>query len=95
MAAVVDIIYYVVISFRGLVMIRTIISLDKEDKDWLDAHSRERGVTMTSLVRQAVAMLRAKEESERPPLGVLLEDTTGIWKAGDGLDYQEGLRDEW
>ncbi|HTQ79202.1 MAG TPA: ribbon-helix-helix protein, CopG family, partial [Thermoanaerobaculia bacterium] len=39
-------------------MIRTIISLDPEDKLWLDRKAEEENVTMTELVRQAIRRYR-------------------------------------
>jgi hypothetical protein len=35
-------------------MVRTVVSLDERDKEWLDRKAREQGVTTTTLVRQAV-----------------------------------------
>jgi hypothetical protein len=76
-------------------MVRTIISLNEKDKDWLDRRSEEEGVPMTELVRRAVALLRAQVRETDPPLSQLLEETSGIWSAGDGLSYQTRGRDEW
>lgn len=76
-------------------MIRTVISLDAEDKAWLDRTAKRQRKTMTQLVRHAVRRLR--EEAESGPSGFerLLRDTRGIWKSGDGLAYQKKLRREW
>lgn len=51
---------------------------------------------MTSLVSEAVSLYRARQESaSRPDLETALKESCGIWRNGDGLDWQERLRDEW
>lgn len=74
-------------------MIRTVVSLDEDDKRWLDRRAQEEGVPMTELVRRAVRRLRAEEE--RPSVDEVVEASRGIWKQGDGLKWQEELRREW
>jgi len=77
-------------------MRRTLITLDADDKAWLDHEARLRHVPMTELVRQAIRDYRRREESlSRPTLQTALARTSGIWRNGDGLAYQQGLRDEW
>lgn len=77
-------------------MQRTVISLDREDKAWLDRRSRELGKSMTSLVRDAVALLRARDgQIAEPSFDELLERTSGTWKQGDGLAWQRRMRSEW
>lgn len=75
-------------------MIRTLISLDEQDKAWLDRRARETGQPMTALVRDAVALYRAQSRSTGDA-GTLLERTRGLWKQGDGLAWQRTLRAEW
>jgi len=43
-------------------MVRTLISLDTEDKAWLDRVARAEGVPMTKLVRRAIHRLRKEQE---------------------------------
>jgi hypothetical protein len=74
-------------------MVRTVISLDPEDKRWLDTKAKEENTTMTDVVRRAVRRLR--EEDEKANLAQLLEATKGIWTEGDGLEYQIRIREEW
>jgi hypothetical protein len=51
---------------------------------------------MTELVRQAVRAFRVREESlSHPTMHTALEQTAGIWRRGDGLAYQQHVRDEW
>ena len=77
-------------------MRRTLISLDEEHKAWLDQQAALRRVPMTELVRQAVREFRIREQRRtKPSLADVLKRTSGIWRAGDGLAYQERVRKEW
>ena len=77
-------------------MRRTLIALDADDKAWLDREARRRHVPMAELVQQAIRDYRRREESlSRPTLQTALAWTSGIWRNGDGLNYQQRLRDEW
>jgi hypothetical protein len=79
-------------------MIRTLISLEDEDKRWLDQRAKEEGMTMTQLVRTAVRRYRLQCETSgtaEPSLDQLLRQTAGTWKEGDGLRYQQEVRNEW
>ena len=50
---------------------------------------------MTELIRRAVRLLRGQTAEDYRSLEELLAATSGIWKQGDGLEYQNRLRDEW
>lgn len=76
-------------------MVRTVISLQEEDKEWLDREAARLGVPMTELVRRAVGLLRERAAVGVEPLADLLSATAGTWKHGDALAYQRRLRDEW
>ncbi|MDZ7791073.1 MAG: hypothetical protein U5L08_11400 [Xanthomonadales bacterium] len=77
-------------------MPRTIVNLSEENKRWLDREARERHVSMTSLVSEAVSSYRMRAEaSGRPDLQSALKDSAGLWQGGDGLAWQERLRGEW
>lgn len=77
-------------------MIRTVISLDKSEKKWLDKQANLRHVPMTKIVREALRCYRAQVEAEQmPPIEDLLTQTAGLWSKGDGLEYQKKIRDEW
>lgn len=78
-------------------MIRTLISLEDEDKRWLDRRAKEEGATMAQVVRTAVRRYREQCEREagEPSLEELLQRTSGLWKGGDGLEAQLRLRGEW
>ena len=73
-------------------MTRTVVALDGDIKLWLDQKAVAEGVPMTELVRRA---LRKMKDEEQTALDRLLQETSGIWKSGDGLNYQQSLRDEW
>lgn len=77
-------------------MPRTLVNLDTEDKRWLDERARARHVSMAQVVREAVHEYRLREEmANRPTLEQALRETSGVWNAGDGLAWQQRLRDEW
>ena len=77
-------------------MIRTLISIDPEEKAWLDRKARELGVPMTAVVREAVARYRLEESrSGNDGLADALEQTRGLWRHGDGAAWQRQHRDEW
>ena len=73
-------------------MTKTVIALEPEVKQWLDQKARREGVPMTELVRRAVGLLK---EQERQSFALILERSRGTWTEGDGLEYQEKLRNEW
>ena len=75
-----------------IAMTRTVVALDSDLKTWIDAKAMQEGVPMTELVRRALQQYR---EHEVQSVERLLSETSGIWTAGDGLTYQQSLRDEW
>lgn len=80
----------------GRRLVRTVIGLDDEQKAWLDQQAASRRASMASLVRQAVDEFREREQfSSATAFQDLLKMTSGIWQAGDGLEYQERIRKEW
>lgn len=76
-------------------MVRTVVSLDPEDKEWLDRKAHEEHVAMTELARCAVKRMRAENAASPLAFETLLQATAGLWRAGDGLAYQQKLHDEW
>jgi predicted nucleic acid-binding protein len=60
-------------------MVRTVVSLDERDKKWLDRKAREKGVTMTTLVRQAIRELLRRALIVRAGEPVFVD--TGAWIA--------------
>jgi len=70
--------------------------LRSAEKAWLDRVSQQQQVSMAELVRRAVAAYRKQLERSGPrDLAGLLDATQGLWKAQDGLDYQQSIRSEW
>ena len=80
----------------GKTLVRTVVSLPDQQKAWLDRQAAARRVSMSSLIRQAVSEFRRRERRRaKAPFGEVLARTAGIWPAGDGLEYQERVREEW
>jgi len=78
-------------------MVRTLVSLQENDKAWLDKKAKAKGVPMTALVQEAVRLYRRTEaeRSAKPSFDELLERVSGTWKHGDGLAWQRKIRGEW
>ena len=76
-------------------MVRTVISLDLEDKTWLDRQARRERVPMTRVVQRAIQRLRKESEANPSKFARLLRETSGLREFGDGLAYQRKLRREW
>ena len=76
-------------------MIRTLISLDPDDKLWLDRKAEEENLPMTQVVRTAIQRYRDECDSQAPTLDRLLDETAGLRAGEDGLEAQLRLRGEW
>lgn len=75
-------------------MIRTIISLPREIKVWLDDYSKRQNKPTAETIREALKEYKEKVESDKTDS---LSATAGIWKERevDGNEYVEKLRSEW
>lgn len=76
-------------------MVRTVVSLDERDKKWLDRKAREQGVTMTTLVRQAIRDLRMRRGAVRnaePAFEEILRMTKATWTKGDAAAWVRKMR---
>lgn len=74
-------------------MVRTVISLEEEDKLWLDQRAEEEGVPMAELVRRAVHSYRGRSPvTATESFRELLERSSGIWKGDEPLAHQERVR---
>jgi hypothetical protein len=82
-------------DIKGVQMVRTVITIDADDKAWLDREAKREGVPMTRLVQRAIAHLRKQAEADPAGFDRLLRQTSGIKKFGDGLKYQRRARAEW
>ncbi len=60
------------------------------------ARAALRRVSTASLIRQAVSEFQIREQrGSIASFQEVLKQTAGIWQAGDGLEYQERMRQEW
>lgn len=85
-----------VIKLWEIIMYRTIISLDEEDRDWLKHTSEINKISMSEIVRQALASYRQQEEKKQlTTLNQLLDDAAEGWNGEDGLVWQGNMRKEW
>lgn len=72
---------------------RTIITISEEDKRWLESYSSLRKVSVAEAIRQGIRKLKEAELFEN--YQTLVKNSEGLWNEGDGLIYQNKLRDEW
>jgi uncharacterized protein (DUF2344 family) len=77
-------------------MIRVVISLAQEDKNWLQHIAEDQHQSMAEVIRQAIERYRLELQTTSPlSLEQILSKTKGIWKQGDALAYQRKIRSEW
>ena len=72
---------------------RTIITLSEEDKRWLESYSSLNRVSVAEAIRQGIRKLKEAELFEN--YQTLVQRTKGLWKKGDGLNFQNKIRAEW
>ena len=72
---------------------RTIITLSEEDKRWLETYSSANQISLAEAIRQGINKLR--ETAREDTYKAIVEETRGIWRQGDGLEYQRKIRAEW
>lgn len=74
-------------------MTRILADLPDEDIKWLDQLAAEQDKSRASVLREAVAAFRHREEKTG------IEKYFGLWERHgstvDGLEYERRLRDEW
>jgi predicted DNA-binding protein len=75
-------------------MIRTIISLPREIKVWLDDYSKKKNKPTAETIREALKEYKEKVESNKTDS---LSATAGLWteREIEGNEYVEKLRSEW
>ena len=80
-------------------MIRTVISIDDDEKLWLDRKAKEEGTTMTEVVRQAIRQYRMggrKSAGRGKTYAEILQLSKGTWTQGDAVAWVRKLRaKEW
>lgn len=69
---------------------RTIVDLPEAEREQLDAHCRQRGISRAAALREA---LRLWLQEQQPQHGSVF----GLWRdrAADSLGMEEALRQEW
>ncbi len=72
---------------------RTIITISEDDKVWLENYSRTWRISAAEAIRRGIARLR--DEEGRSVYKKIVSETRGIWKQGNGLEYQAKVRSEW
>lgn len=73
-------------------MTRLLVSIDDQDRRWLERKARQTGASMAEVVRQSI---RRMKKSEQKSFDELLQATSGVWREGDALRYQRRIRREW
>ena len=73
--------------------VRTIITISQEDKQWLESYSSLHNMSVAEAIRRGIRKLKAAEFLENYQTLVL--NSKGLWKKGDGLNYQKQIRTEW
>lgn len=77
-------------------MIRVVISLAQEDKNWLQHVAEDQHQSMAEVIRQAIERYRLEMQQTSPlSLQQILSKTKGIWEHDDGLAYQRKIRSDW
>lgn len=76
-------------------MIRTIISLTLDEKQWLEQRARVENVSAAALIRSLIDRHRRDMEQAAGSGDDLLAKTSGIWHQDEGLEYQRKIRAEW
>ncbi len=72
---------------------RTIITLSEEDKRWLESYSSLHRVSLAEAIRKGIRKLKEAELVEN--YHTIVQNSKGLWKKGNGLDYQKAIRAEW
>jgi len=77
-------------------MIRMIVSMPPETKDWLEEYGRRHHLSAAEVIRRALEFYRRKGASPKGSLDVLSR-TQGKWISitGDSQSYVDEIRSEW
>jgi predicted transcriptional regulator len=75
-------------------VVRTVISLQDDEKRWLDRQAERAGTTMTEVVRQAIRSYRASgaKAASAPTYADILKGAKGSWSQGDAVAWVRKLR---
>ena len=72
---------------------RIIITLSEEDKQWLESYSSVHHISVAEAIRKGIRKLKAAEFQDT--YKTIVQETSGIWKKGNGLTCQRSIRSEW
>lgn len=77
-------------------MIRMPLSLDPDEKRWLDRYARAQGKSAAGVIREALGVYRAAAATQDLSFRRLLDESQGTWKRRETpLAYQRRMRKEW
>ncbi len=75
-------------------MVRTLVSIDENDKRWLDKYSHEQGRSTAEIIRQAIKEFQQKMRTNQRQR--ILDKTFGILKdKEDSVKFVRKIREEW
>ena len=75
-------------------MVRTIVTIEESDKNWLDRYSGRHGQSTAETIRAAIKDFQQKMRGE--DYRKALQSTAGLLKGkGDSVQYVRKLRAEW
>ena len=76
-------------------MVRTVITLDEEEKKWLDCYSQTHRQSLAKTVRLAIQQFHKRQQKGHDRQ--VLEKAYGMWDGqnGDAVDYVRKIRSEW
>ena len=67
--------------------------ISDEDKLWLEGYSKIQKISVAAAIHQGIRLLEKRYRQET--YQHLVERTSGLWKKGNGLAYQQKMCDEW
>lgn len=75
-------------------MIRTLVSIEENDKRWLDKYSQKQGQSTAEIIRQAIKEFQQKMRADQRKR--VLDKTFGILKdKEDSIKFVRKIREEW
>ena len=75
-------------------MVRTVVSLEVEDKDWLGQRAQEEQTSMSELMRRAIRRFRKETELDETRIAESLKDLeAGRVRFGSAQDILEEITD--
>ena len=78
-------------------MVRTIITIDEEEKRWLESYSKIHRQSLAETIRCAVNEFKKRKAKDKGHYLKVLDASFGIWKNRkiDSVEYQRKLRAQW